>query len=321
MFGGVGVAAGSSDLVSQGRAAGGALMGLRFDVNLSILFTDLPLLERPAAAAEAGFTAVEMWWPFDGPTPSDRDLRALQSAMEDAGVQLVALNFDAGDMANGDRGMLTQTDRFLANVDVAVGLAGRLGCRILNALYGNTAPGSARPHNIATGSACPHNAAPGSAFPSSTHPGNAAPGSARTRDVDAGHRRVAVANLAHAAKRAADIGATVVVEALNSHENPRYPLTSSRQALEVIDQVGMDNVKLLADLYHLHRMGEDVLGLLDTQAHRIGHVQVADDPGRGYPGSGRMPYTEIFNKLGTYEGHVGLEYRHEGPGAFDWRNG
>ncbi|GAA2649540.1 hydroxypyruvate isomerase family protein [Nonomuraea recticatena] len=268
------------------RAAGGATMGLRFDVNLSILFTDLPLLERPAAAAEAGFTAVEMWWPFDGPTPSDRDLRALRSAIEDAGVQLVALNFDAGDMANGDRGMLTQTDRFLANVDVAVGLAGRLGCRILNALYGNTAPGSAR-----------------------------------TRDVDAGHRRVAVANLAHAAKRAADIGATVVVEALNSHENPRYPLTSSHQALEVIDQVGMENVKLLADLYHLHRMGEDVLGLLDTQAHRIGHVQVADDPGRGYPGSGRMPYTEIFNKLGTYEGHVGLEYRHEGPGAFDWRNG
>ncbi|MEU4697855.1 hydroxypyruvate isomerase family protein [Nonomuraea dietziae] len=300
-------------------------------MNLSILFTDLPLLERPAAAAEAGFTAVEMWWPFDGPTPSDRDLRALQSAIEDAGVQLVALNFDAGDMANGDRGMLTQTDRFLANVDVAVGLAGRLGCRILNALYGNTAPGSARPHNAAPGSARPHNAAPGSArphnaapgsaYPNSTHPGSGAPGSARTRDVDAGHRRVAVANLAHAAKRAADIGATVVVEALNSHENPRYPLTSSHQALEVIDQVGMDNVKLLADLYHLHRMGEDVLGLLDTQAHRIGHVQVADDPGRGYPGSGRMPYTEIFNKLGTYEGHVGLEYRHEGPGAFDWRNG
>lgn len=319
--GGAGVVAGSSDLVSQGRAAGGATMGLRFDVNLSILFTDLPLLERPAAAAEAGFTAVEMWWPFDGPTPSDRDLRALQSAIEDAGVQLVALNFDAGDMANGDRGMLTQTDRFLTNVDVAVGLAGRLGCRILNALYGNAAPGSAHSHNAAPGSARPHNAVPGSACPSSTHPGSGAPGSARTRDVDAGHRRVAVANLAHAAKRAADIGATVVVEALNSHENPRYPLTSSRQALEVIDQVGMDNVKLLADLYHLHRMGEDVLGLLDTQAHRIGHVQVADDPGRGYPGSGRMPYTEIFNKLGTYEGHVGLEYRHEGPGAFDWRNG
>ncbi|MEU4543005.1 hydroxypyruvate isomerase family protein [Nonomuraea dietziae] len=294
-------------------------------MNLSILFTDLPLLERPAAAAEAGFTAVEMWWPFDGPTPSDRDLRALESAIEDAGVQLVALNFDAGDMANGDRGVLTQTDRFLANVDVAVGLAGRLGCRILNALYGNAAPGSAHPRT-APGSADPSSTAPGSADPSSSAPGSAdpssaAPGSAETSGVDAGHRRVAVANLVHAAKRAADIGATVVVEALNSHENPHYPLTSSRQALEVIDQVGMDNVKFLADLYHLHRMGEDVLALLDTQAHRIGHVQIADDPGRGYPGSGRMPYTEIFNKLGTYGGHVGLEYRHEGPGAFDWRNG
>ncbi|MBE1562276.1 hydroxypyruvate isomerase family protein [Nonomuraea africana] len=253
-------------------------------MNLSILFTELPLLDRPAAAAAAGFTAVEMWWPFDGPTPPARALRALRSAIEDAGVQLVALNFDAGDMANGDRGVLTQTERFLANVDVAVELAGSLGCRILNALYGNAATGT-------------------------------------TETDHAGRRKVAVANLAHAARKAADIGATVVVEALNSHENPRYPLTSSRQAFELIDQVGVDNVKFLADLYHLHRMGEDVLELLDTQAHRFGHVQIADDPGRGYPGSGRMPYREIFSRLGAYARHVGLEYRHEGQGAFDWRNG
>ena len=77
---------------------------LRYDINLSILFTELPLLERPAAAAEAGFTAVEFWWPFDRAVPDGSDVDRFVAAVEDAGVQLVGLNFFAGDMAGGDRG-------------------------------------------------------------------------------------------------------------------------------------------------------------------------------------------------------------------------
>ncbi|GAA3140534.1 hydroxypyruvate isomerase family protein [Nonomuraea salmonea] len=254
--------------------------GLTFDVNLSILFTGLPLLERPAAAAKAGFDAVELWWPFGGPDPSGAELAALRQAVEDAGVRLVGLNFDAGDMAAGERGLLARPDgsaRFQVNIDAAVRLAGELGCTVLNALYGN-GPGT--------------------------------------------DRDLAVVNLRRAADAAAGIGATVVVEALNSHENPRYPITSSQAAFELIEQVDRANVAFLADLYHLHRMGEDVLALIDRHADRFGHVQIADDPGRGAPGSGRMPYGEIFARLAAaagYRGHVGLEYRHEGPGAFDWR--
>lgn len=253
---------------------------MRADVNLSILFTDLPLLERPAAAAKAGFDAVELWWPFSGPDPSGAELLALRQAIEDAGVRLVGLNFDAGDMAAGERGLLARPDgsaRFRANIDVAVQLAGELGCGVLNALYGN-GPGT--------------------------------------------DRELAVANLRRAADAAAGIGATVVVEALNSHENPHYPITSSQQAFDLIDEVGRDNVAFLADLYHLNRMGEDVLELIDRHTPRFGHVQIADDPGRGRPGSGRMPFPEIFARLEAagYRGHIGLEYRHEGPGAFDWRH-
>ncbi|MEV4574805.1 TIM barrel protein [Nonomuraea jabiensis] len=252
---------------------------VKFDVNLSILLTDLPLLERPAAAAKAGFDAVELWWPFDGPEPPNSDLAALRQAIEAAGVRLTGLNFDAGDMAAGERGLLARPDgsaRFQANIDVAVRLAGELGCGVLNALYGND-PGT--------------------------------------------DRALAVANLRRAADAAASIGATVVVEALNSHENPKYPITSSQAAFELIDEVDRENVALLADLYHLHRMGEDVLELIDRHGAGFGHVQIADDPGRGRPGSGRMPYDEIFARLAAagYQGHVGLEYRHEGPGAFDWR--
>ncbi|GIH81233.1 hydroxypyruvate isomerase family protein [Planobispora longispora] len=258
---------------------------MKFDVNLSILFTELPLLERPAAAAKAGFDAVELWWPFDGPRPAGREIDALRRAIEDAGVRLAGLNFDAGDMAAGERGLLSRpgsSARFRANVEVAVGLAGELGCRTLNALYGNRAP-----------------------------------------ELSAGAQRdLALSNLSLAARAAAGIGATVVVEALNSHENPDYPITSSAAAFEVIDQVGEDNVALLADLYHLHRMGEDVLALVDASAHRFGHVQIADDPGRGRPGSGRMPYGQIFERLEAagYRGHVGLEYRPAGPSeeSFGW---
>ena len=252
---------------------------MRFAVNLSILLTGLPLLERPAAAAKAGFDAVELWWPFAGPEPPAAELAALRATVQDAGVHLAGLNFDAGDMAAGERGLLARPDgsaRFLANIDVAVGLAADLGCGVLNALYGN-GPGT--------------------------------------------DRALAVANLRRAADAAAGIGATVVVEALNSHENPHYPLTSSSAVLALIDEVDRENVAFLADLYHLHRMGEDVLTLIDGSAGRFGHVQIADDPGRGMPGSGRMPYPEIFARLEAagYRGHVGLEYRHEGPDAFAWR--
>ncbi|MFF0776371.1 hydroxypyruvate isomerase family protein [Nonomuraea wenchangensis] len=253
---------------------------MRFAVNLSILLTELPLLERPAAAAKHGFDAVELWWPFDGPEPTAAETAALRRAIEAAGVRLTGLNFDAGDMAAGERGLLARPDgaeRFRAGIGPAVRLAGELGCPVLNALYGN-GPGT--------------------------------------------DRELAVANLGRAADAAAGVGATVVVEALNAYENPHYPITSSEAAFALIDEVDRENVAFLADLYHLHRMGEDVLALIDRHAARFGHVQLADDPGRGRPGSGDMPYPEILARLAAagYEGHVGLEYRHEGPGAFDWRH-
>lgn len=252
---------------------------LRYDVNLSILFTELPMLERPAAAAERGFEAVEMWWPFDGPVPADTELDALARAIDDAGVRLVGLNFDAGDMANGDRGLLSSgstSQRFRDNIDVAVGFAERMGCTVLNALYGNT-----------------------------------------SEDTD---HDLALVNLALAVTAASRIGATVVIEALNSHENPRYPLTSSKAALEVVDQV--PGTAFLADLYHLHRMGEDLAALITSSADRFGHVQIADSPGRGQPGTGEIDWAAILGLLAAspYDGYVGLEYRPVGPSAdsFEW---
>jgi hydroxypyruvate isomerase len=250
----------------------------RWTINLSILFTELPLLERPAAAAAAGFDAAELWWTLSGPTPPESELDALRRAFTDAGVQLTGLNFDAGNMAAGDRGLLSRPAdslRFRDNIAVAVGLADSLDCRALNALYGN-----------------------------------------RVDDVPIQEQdELALENLALAAQAAHGIDAILLVEALNAPEAPQYGLLSSKDAVAVVDAVnaltGLGNTHFLADLYHLARGGEDPAKAIAAYADRIGHVQIADNPGRGYPGTGSLDFPALLGQLdaGGYQGLVGLEYK------------
>jgi hydroxypyruvate isomerase len=264
----------------------------RFNVNLSILFTELPLLERPAAAAAAGFTAVELWWPWiDTPTPERSELDALRRAVEDAGVRLTGLNFYAGELPGPDRGALSlpgeESERFRANIDVAADFAQSLGCTALNALYGNRVDG-----------------------------------------VDPAEQdALALENLVRAARAADRIGAVLLIEALNARESPRYPLVSAPAAVAVVDRVneatGLGNARFLMDLYHLSMNGEDLPAVIDRYTPRTGHVQIADNPGRGAPGTGSLPLEDLLDRLAKagYEGWVGLEYK---PGdrpsaeAFDW---
>jgi hydroxypyruvate isomerase len=266
--------------------------GLRFDVNCSILFTELPLLKRPGAARAAGFGAVEFWWPFGGPVPGDREVDAFATALADAGVQLALLNFVGGDMAAGDRGLLSRPEgsaEFRANIDACAGIAARTGCTVLNALYGNRADGLTE------------------------------------REQD----ELAAENLALAARAAATAGATVVVEALNSYDSPQAALVSSRRALEVVNlvrtQADVTNVAFLADLYHLGKMGEDLPGLLTRQAGDIAHIQIADVPDRGAPGTGELDFEALFGQLAAqgYDGWVGCEYKPSDPAdsstSFGWR--
>jgi hydroxypyruvate isomerase len=174
-----------------------SVSGLRYEVNLSILFTELPLLDRPKAAREAGFTAVEFWWPWPVAVPSDTDVQRFATAITDAGVQLVGLNFFAGDMPGGDRGLVSWPARsaeFRDNIDVTIGLGEQLGCRAFNALYGN-----------------------------------------RQDDADpADQDRLGVENLVLAAKAAERIGGTVLVEPVSGA--PHYPLLTAADALGVIDR-------------------------------------------------------------------------------------
>ena len=260
---------------------------LRYEVNLSILFTELPLLERPEAARQAGFTAVEFWWPWPVAVPSDSEVRRFATAITDAGVQLVGLNFFAGDMPGGDRGLVSwpaRSTEFRDNIDVTIGLGEQLGCRAFNALYGN-----------------------------------------RQDDADpADQDRLGVANLILAAKAAQRIGATVLVEPVSGA--PRYPLLTAADVLGVIDRAcaagDVDNVRMLFDVYHLAVNGDDVEAAIDQAAARIGHVQIADAPGRHQPGTGKLAIDHFLDRIaGTgYDGWVGLEYTPSGASAesLDW---
>jgi hydroxypyruvate isomerase len=118
---------------------------IRYAVNISMLFTELPLLQRPAAAKAVGFDAVECWWPFTTASPSGTEVDRFCSVVEDAGVRLTGLNFFAGDMPAGDRGVASWPGRsteFRDSVAVAVAIAERLGCHAFNALYGNRIEGT-----------------------------------------------------------------------------------------------------------------------------------------------------------------------------------
>ncbi|MFD7500999.1 hydroxypyruvate isomerase family protein [Streptomyces sp. NPDC059850] len=260
---------------------------LPYTVNLSILFTELPLLERPAAAKAAGFDAVEFWWPHTVAVPEDKDIDAFIQAVRDAGVRLTGLNFFAGDMPGGDRGLVSWPARgteFRDNIDVTVAIGEQLGCRAFNALYGNRVEG------------------------------------ADPAEQDA----LATENLALAAEAAGRIGGTVLVEPVSGA--PAYPLLTAADALGVIDRVerasGARNLRFLADLYHLAVNGDDVARVIADHAGRVGHVQIADAPGRGAPGTGGLDLDGQLTALekAGYDGWVGLEYKAQGPTAdsFDW---
>lgn len=248
----------------------------RYLVNLSMLFTELPLLQRPAAAKEAGFDAVEFWWPFSSAVPADSQVDEFVAAVDEAGVQLIGLNFFAGDMPGGDRGLVSWPARsaeFRDNIDVTVGIGERLGCRAFNALYGNRTDES----------------------------------------TPVAQDEVAAENLALAARAAARIDGIVLVEPVSGA--PRYPLLTAADVIRVIDRVeaasGVGNVKFLCDLYHLDVNGDDVAAAIEAYADRVGHVQIADSPGRGEPGTGTLDIDGHLAALAAhgYRGYVALEYK------------
>ena len=249
--------------------------GYPVSANVSLLFTEVPYLERFAAAAAAGFSAVETWWPFPTAAPSDAEIDGLLTAIDAAGVSLTGMNVFAGDMAGGERGIACLPERASELEDSLATLhriAESTGCRGFNLLHGQVPDGAGVPA-----------------------------------------RATAVRSLRRAAEALSDLPGTpgvVLVEPLARGLNGAYPLETAADALDLIDEAGSEGLALLLDTFHLARNGEDLPAVISRWAGRIGHVQLADAPDRGEPGSGTVDLDAVGSALreAGYAGTVAAEY-------------
>lgn len=240
---------------------------MRFSANVSIMFKEAPFLERFGRAAEAGFGAVEFWW------PSDEDLGSVENAVKESGLTVALFNFDAGDMPGGERGLVSdpgKTEQFRENVPVALELARSLGCVKMNILLGHEIEGMDREEQL----------------------------------------DLARENVRFAADAALEAVVEVVVEAVNTFENGPYLIHTTDEAVGFVKSLSRSNVTIQHDFYHMQRMEGNLVAKLREHIGYIGHVQIADSPGRGEPGTGEIHYPYVLGALEElgYDGYVGLEY-------------
>jgi len=243
----------------------------KFAANLSMLFTEAPLLERFERAARAGFTAVELQFPYD--TPAEQ----LQQALFRNRLTLVLHNLPAGNWAAGERGIACHPDRveeFRKGVDTALAYAAALGAPQLNCLAG------IRPANVPVETA---------------------------RRVLVDNLRFAATRLkAQGLKLLIEPINTHDLPGFFLH-GTRQALDL---IAEVAKDGKADNLFLQYDVYHMQRMEGDLARTLAANLEKIAHIQIADNPGRHEPGTGEINFDFLFAHLDRigYTGWVGCEY-------------
>ncbi len=131
-------------------------------------------------------------------------------------------------------------------------------------------------------------------------------GADRSRHIDE-----FVGNLIRAADRLAVVDATVMIEPINTRVDvPGYLLDSTRLALECIRAASRPNIQLQYDVYHMQIMEGDLMRSIERLLPWIGHIQIADNPGRHEPGTGEIAFERLLRHIDAigYQGHVGCEY-------------
>jgi hydroxypyruvate isomerase len=207
-------------------------------------------------------------------SPYDHAPERVAEAARAAGVAVVLFNSQAGDWAAGERGCACQPgqeDVFRAGIEQAVDYAAALDCPRLHVMAGIV------PQGVPVAEA----------------------------------EAVFIGNLGWAAARLGEAGITALIEPINGVDMPGYGLSSLEQAERVLAAVGHANLRLQYDFYHMAMMGEPLVDNFRRLLPRIGHVQVADMPGRHEPGSGDVDFATVFAAIEAsgFEGWVGAEYR------------
>lgn len=240
----------------------------KFAANLTMLFNEVPFLDRFERAARAGFEAVEFLFPYAW------ELREIRRRLDEHGLKLVLHNLPAGDWDAGERGIACLPDRideFREGVAQAIDCAAVLGVDQLNCLAGKVPMGA----------------------------------------DDAMLRKTLVGNLRYAAAAFARARLRLLIEPINTYDIPGFYLNRTAQALSILDEVGADNAFVQYDIYHAQRMEGELAGTLQKHLAHIGHIQLADNPGRNEPGSGEINYDFVFAHLDRigYTGWIGCEYK------------
>jgi hydroxypyruvate isomerase len=251
----------------------------KFAANLTMLFNESPFLERFAAAASAGFDAVEFLFPYEFETAK------LSELLKRHELKVILHNLPAGDWGRGERGIACHPDRveeFKQGVSRAIEYATALGCPKVNCLAG------IKPANVSAEAA----------------------------------KATLVSNLRYAAPRLADAGLDLLIEPVNSLDIPGFLIDRSQPALDVIEEVGAPNFKLQYDIYHAQVMEGNIARTIERNFARIGHIQLADNPGRNEPGTGEINFFYLFRRIDElgYNGWIGCEYkpRASTKAGLDW---
>ena len=250
-----------------------------FAVNLTFLFTEIPFLERFAAARKAGFDTVEFMFPYD------YKFEDIQAQLNDTGLRLILCNLPAGNWAGGDRGTAANPERreeVRAGVARGTDAARTLGVGHLNCLVGLK---------------------------------NEALPETETRETLRGNIRFAAESLEKA-------GIRLMVEPVNRLDVPGFALNTCGQVLSLLKEIGHPNAYLQFDVYHARRENEDLTKVLHDHLDRIGHIQIADCPGRHQPGTGETDFRFLLAEIDRvgYGGVVSMEYipQPDTPSSLAW---
>lgn len=240
---------------------------LQFSANLSLLFTEVDMLDRFERAAQFGFDRVEIQFPYAWPA----DLIAEQ--LQANNLELLLFNVDAADLLQGGIGLASdpeQTDRFEAALEQSRQYAQVLKPKLINVLPGR------RKQNVEA-----------------------------ERQVD-----TLLQNLRKAVENFSPLGITTVFEAINTHDMPGFLIHSSAQMLELLERFQHPMLAMQYDIYHMVKMGEDPESFIQEHVSQIAHIQFADCPGRGEPGTGSIDFLSLFKAIeqSTYQGWLGAEY-------------
>jgi hydroxypyruvate isomerase len=197
----------------------------------------------------------------------------LAQKLRENDLECILLNLPMGDKAKGDFGIANRPQRreeFRDGVALAIRYARALGCPRMNCISGTIHPGEDRAQLRAT----------------------------------------LVDNLRFAAREFKAAGLDLVIEPLNTHDVPTAFVSRSHEAVAIIRDVGADNLGLQCDLYHTAMMGDDPVEILHALRGDIRHIQFADAPGRGEPGSGKLDMSTLFAAVDAigYDGWLSAEY-------------